>query len=134
MEKAIIWTGSAIIVILLIGISASLHNWDNGSKNETLAQEKGGNQTLNQSLEKKEVKSMNFTIKEVEQKGNTLQVVFSDDNYARRVISFPIEMAKDNQYIAEIQRILNEEANAQKIEIDKSVIGKEMSTDANGSK
>ena len=72
---------------------------------------------------------MKFKILSIEQKGNNLQVVVSHKNCQRQVFSFPIELAKENKYIEEIQRILFERENSKKEKIDKTVIGKEIEID-----
>lgn len=69
---------------------------------------------------------MKFKILEIEQKGNNLQVVISHKECNRQVFSFPIDLAENNKYIEEIQRILFERENAKKAAIDESIVGKEI--------
>ena len=71
---------------------------------------------------------MKFKIKDISQKGNNLEVIISHKDCERQVFSFPIELAKDNQFVQEIKRILNESEKAKQISIDKTIIGKEIET------
>ena len=68
---------------------------------------------------------MKFKILEIEQVKNNLKVAISHKDCVREVFSFQINLAKDNQFIEEIKRILHEREKEKKVKIDKSSIGKE---------
>ena len=68
---------------------------------------------------------MKFKILELKQTGANLHVAVKHESCERTVFSFPLEFVKNNLYIAEIKKVLNEREQAKKVFIDEKTIGKE---------
>ena len=68
---------------------------------------------------------MIYKIINIFQLKNNLQVVVSHEDCEREVFSFPIESAKDNKYLEELDSIFSKRKKAIKVKIDQTVIGKE---------